>query len=455
MTAAFKRGVTVAILLAAIVVVVILVSGKGGSGHELIVTVPKAESVVVGQDVREAGQKVGAITGLEPVRRGQAARIEMSIDDSAWPLHRGTKLALRFGGTISYNNRYIALTPGQQTGPALADGAAIPTRDATVPIEVDDLLRTFDAPTRTGLRNLFDNGGVTLKQAGPQLRRTLNAAPPAVTQGAAVIHDAIADQASLDTLVKTTDSVVDAVRTADPGVRDLVQGAAATLSTTAERAQGLQESIQRAPVTLRHARTTLASADDTLNEAADLTDRLGPGVAQLRRIAAPLDHLLTTITRVGPNARATLSTASAAAPDLNPLLTRVTGLAPELTSIGKQATHELTCIRPYTPEITGFASTWGDFLSPNDGKDRYIRATLQNFLPASANISPFTSGQLKNLYPGLRFGFPRPPGEVAGQSWFLPECGAGKDAIDPFEDPEARGFNASSSAALARTRVGG
>jgi len=41
----------------------------------------------------------------------------------------------------------------------------------------------------------------------------------------------------------------------------------------------------------------------------------------------------------------------------------------------------------------------------------------------------------------MTYGFPRPPGTDAGQPWFLPQCGAGPDALDPNKDPEARSFN--------------
>jgi hypothetical protein len=33
---------------------------------------------------------------------------------------------------------------------------------------------------------------------------------------------------------------------------------------------------------------------------------------------------------------------------------------------------------------------------------------------------------------------PRPPGWNEGKPWFLPQCGAGPDAVDPTKDPEDR-----------------
>ena len=65
---------------------------------------------------------------IEPAAEGRLARVELTIGDEAWPLTQGTKMILRWGGTVSYANRYIALFPGPAGAPALADGADFPTR---------------------------------------------------------------------------------------------------------------------------------------------------------------------------------------------------------------------------------------------------------------------------------------------------------------------------------------
>jgi hypothetical protein len=62
-------------------------------------------------------------------------------------------------------------------------------------------------------------------------------------------------------------------------------------------------------------------------------------------------------------------------------------------------------------------------------------------LPAPVNTSTATSGDIAKQFPGLRYAFPRPPGYNAGQSWFLPECGAGPEALDASKDPEATHFS--------------
>jgi ABC-type transporter Mla subunit MlaD len=347
-------------------------------------------------------------------------------------------MTLRWGGTVSYDNRYIALAPAAGKAPALRDGATIPARDFHVPVEFDQLLTAFTPGVQRDIRAFFHRGGDAFHAARGPLRDALISAPPALTQVNAVIDDLHADTRSLDVLVRSTGSVVDAIHSADPGLGDLVAGAATTFRATAGQATAMQDTLDRAPSTLAQVRHTLGHADTTLTAASDLAGRIRPGVTQVQRIATPLNHVLGTVVDVGPDARATLAAARRATPSLNPLLTKATALMPSVRSIGRQSVEALRCIRPYTPDIVAFFTNWGDFLSPTDGRDKYIRATVQQLVPAPQNATSQTSADIAKAFPGLRYAFPRPPGYNAGQPWFLPECGAGRDALDPAKDPESR-----------------
>jgi ABC-type transporter Mla subunit MlaD len=435
-----RRGIAVGAIVATVLVAVVLVSG-GGGGHRVFVTVPDATNVIAGQEIRVAGRKVGDIAAIDPVRHGRAVRLALHIEDAAWPLTRGTRFALRWGGTISYSNRFVALTRGPAGAPAIPDGATVPTSSFSVPVEFDQLVGAFTPKVRRDLKALLDRGGVTLRVARPDLRRALLTAPPAVTQASYVLTDLAANQRALDTVIRSTDRVVNAVHTADPGLQRLLSGAATTFDAVASQAGDLQATLATAPATLAAARGTLARADHTLTSAADLTRRLAPGVDQVRKLAAPLNRVLGTVVRVGPDARATLATVRRATPDLNPLLARATELMPQIGSIGRQSVTQLRCIRPYTPDVVSFFTNWGDFLSAGDGKDKYIRANVQSFLPTPNNNVQQSSADIAKAFPGVRYAFPRPPGYNAGQPWFLPECGAGPDALDPAKDPEARSFS--------------
>ncbi|MCW3040214.1 MAG: Long-chain-fatty-acid--CoA ligase [Solirubrobacterales bacterium] len=436
------RRLAVGLLAAATLLVVVLsVAGGRGGGHDVYVTVPKATGVLSGQYIRSAGSIVGRVADISPVDRGRAARLKLHLEDEAWPLPKGSRLTLRWGGTINLFNRYISLKRGPADAAAIADdGGDLPASAFRTPVEYGDLLKVFDKQVRADTKTLLDRGGAELDLAGRPLNRALDVAPPAVGEADTVLGTLADSRENLHTLVHSTSRVVDAIDTASPGLGQLIVAAGTTFNALASDVSSLQSTLSGAPGTLRRATATLRRADGTLRSARQVTDRLAPGVAQLRRIARPLNRVLGTLVEVGPDARATLATARTAAPDVTRVIARLTQLAPQLTSIGRQADVALNCIRPYTPEIASWGPLWGSALANNDGRDNYIRATPIVSLPFPGMASTESSGDIAKKYPGLTYGFPRPPGTQAGQPWFLPECGAGPDALDPSKDPEARTF---------------
>jgi phospholipid/cholesterol/gamma-HCH transport system substrate-binding protein len=424
-------------------VVVIIFAAQGSNRPHIFVLVSNAVNVSSGQDIRLDGLPVGDVASVAPAQDGRAAKLELEFDSQAWPLHRGVRMDLRWGGTLNYANRYIALQPGSPQGATLRAGGTYSAADVgfQAPVEYDQLIGTFTPSTRRGLKSLLENLGPTLATAAPSLHSALGASPPALQQTGQVLEDLATSDASLNALLVSTDRVVNAVQTANPGVGSLVSSAATTFSAVAAEARPLQQTLSDARPALVAAQTLLRHAVPSLQSIGHLAVRINPGITQLRHTAAPLNDVLQRIEQVGPDAESTLAAVRTGAPAVDTLLRTLTSLAPELGAIGSQAAVSLKCIRPYTPDIAAFFSDWGDFGSWSDGKDKYLRAGLTFNPAAGTNAQLDTSAQAIKAYPGESYAFPSPPGYFAGQPWFLPQCGAGRDALNPAGDPESRPFN--------------
>lgn len=443
MTRAQIRRLVVGALLSALGAAAVVAGfGFGSDGDDdrrLVVVVPQATNVIEGQQIRLRGVPVGRVSGIDPVDRGRAARLELTFSDRrAWPVPRGARMTLRWGGTVSFANRYIALDLPSQVRGTYASGARFPAGDFAVPVEFDALLRTFDARTRAGLSDMLQQAGAAVDRSTRSLRGVLDVAPPALEQASAVVRTLQDQRAALRTIVRSGSQVLAAVNASTPDVRALLTGTAATFDAVADEARALQDGLSIAPGVFANVRDTLRRADPTLEAVGRLADRLAPGVTQVRRTAAPLRDTLRTVRSVGPDARDTLATLRRASPELRALLAKTRTLSPTLGRIGRQAVDNLECIRPYTPDIISFFTNWGDFFSVADGKDKIIRAQVQAFLPGITNAMPYDAAAAKKLFPALEYGLPRPPGTNAGQPWFLPQCGAGPEALDPTKDPESR-----------------
>lgn len=438
------RGIPRWLPLSALVagsIAALLVLLGGGSGHSFSVVVPAATNLLPGNEISAAGRKIGTVSRIEPVDRGRAARIVISIDDARyWPLPRDSKLAVRFGGTVSAFNRYLLLERGKRGAP-IPDGGELPAANVTTPVEVDTVVSHFTPPLRRDLRRMIGTSAGLMSRAGPDLHRAIGKAPPVVAATAGLFRDLTGDRQRLETLVSSAGRVVDGVHHASPDLRALLDGAARTFDAIADESDDLKVSLDRLPAALRQTRGTLRRADVTLREARVLTGRLAPGAVELRRAARPLTGVLAGLRDVAPGARKTLRAVDAS--DITATaLGRVAGITPRIGSVGRKAAKELGCLRPYAPEIALFGSVWGDWFSGVDDRDHLARATIQSFLPGPSNSSPYTPEDAVKANPGLEYAFPRPPGLLAGQPWFQPQCGAGPDALDPSKDQEAAHYRA-------------
>ena len=425
------------VFLSIFVIMWLLPTDKGSGSHRIVAVLPEAANVIEGLKLKAGGREIGTVEKLTAVDRGHAARMVLNIDDDVWPLPQGTRFGLRFGGTAAVSNRSIRVDLGPAGAPPMRDGQTIPAKDFATPVEVDQVLAQFDGGRRTNLKAFLNRSGTTLDRSRAGLKGTLTRTPQALEQATAVFEDLNKPEGVLDTVVRRTDAVVDAIHRSDPDVQALLTGAASTVDAIADEQQGLRQTLDQLPAALRQTRSTLGQADGTLERVGELAVRLRPGVRELRRTAAPLDGVLQGVQQVTPDANATLQTVRSAGPGITSLLDRATEVAPQLGSIGDKAVENLKCIRPYAPEIGGLTMTWADFMSWNDDKDKVLRATVQSYIPAQYNNVPLTPAAASNVYSGLKYGFPRPPGYLAGQPWFQEDCGAGKDSIDPAKDAEA------------------
>lgn len=447
------RGVFPKLLIAAVVAVVAVVVatgteagrtmrlgfGLGGpDGHELRLTVPEAVGVIKGARVVEDGRTAGYVTDTDITEDGRA-RLTLTVKDSAWPLPTDTKAILRMSGTIKYTDRFVDITRGRAAR-TFADGAMVPTRQVISPVEFDTIFNTFDGRTRLALKQTLTLTGQAVKEASAPLHRALKSAPPAVSALDAIVRDAGSDTRALSTLVRASSNVVTSVARANPDLRELITGAADTMTAVASESDALKSTLEQTPRTFVAARTTLGRADKTLGALAGLTDQLSPGVAELRRLTAPLTRTLRRVSAVTPDAVATLSTVRRAAPSLNSLLREGSrDLMPRIESIARELKPILSCVRPWTPEIAATFGKWAGFFALGDDRGTVLHGALAP--TPMPNETPLTSAQLHAILPTFGIEFPAVPGTDLDQPWYQPQCNVTADSTNLAKDPEARKFD--------------
>ena len=129
--------------------------------HHLRAAFTSAVSITNGLDVQIDGIDVGKVSKVS-YDDGQAI-VRIGINDDAWPLHRGTTAALRFGTTLGNGTRRVDLHPGPKNAPELPEDGILTTKDTTTPVEFDQLFDTFDKRTRASMQGLFEGVDANLR----------------------------------------------------------------------------------------------------------------------------------------------------------------------------------------------------------------------------------------------------------------------------------------------------
>jgi ABC-type transporter Mla subunit MlaD len=433
--------------------------GTRSEPHHVRAEFTNAFNLVSGLPVDVDGLQVGMISGVQfdHSTPGGGAIVTIGISDSRfWPLHRGTGVQTRFGSTIGNGTRRLDLTPGPASAPAIPDGGIIGTPDTLPTVDVDQILNVFSRSTRTHLQGMLGNLAAGVSGQSLALHDGLNSAPPAVAAANGVFSDLAGDTFALRGLVINADQLTATLAQRAPAISDLVTVAGRTFGVIAAHANGVQQSIQRLPGALTGARGTLAKLDSSVGTLSRLITDLRPGAAKLSPLARAAGPALAELRSIVPTGVATLTQATAAAPSITRLLTRAIPFMPKVQSVTSQLAPMVACIRPYAPELGGAVVAGNSWIStyalerPNAApgitfvgarQGPYVRQHGVRAMPeASASslhaVTPGISTQAFINATGLQYAEPRPPGLSVGQPWFLPQCGAGPDSLNPAKDPE-------------------
>lgn len=431
-----RRLMPIALLTVAAIAAAVVVRAPSAGEHTLRAAFESAVQVVPGQAVRMAGRQVGSVRKVA-LADGEAV-LDLRIDDSAWPLHRGTVARLRYGAAAAYALRFVELAPGPKSAPTLRDGGILTSASTVTPVEFDQIYRIFGPRARRSLQGVLANGSAVLSGRSRHLARGVVEGSAGLQGTADLLGDVGRDPHALSMLVSAGHRTASALRRRDPQLRATVTNAAGTFDELARHAHAQQRALERLPAAFDSSRQSLARLDSSLGGLQALVDDLRPGAAELRRIVPAMRRTLTTLRRTAPLATQTLRSGARSAPSIGRFLGAGTPFMPQLGAAFERLAPMLACIRPYAPELAGFAGTWIGFQGNSDAVGRYARASEQkSLIPVGSSQ---TSKELVDTLKGrLFYAFPRPPGLNAGQPWFLPECGAGPSALDPAEDPEAGG----------------
>jgi virulence factor Mce-like protein len=174
-------------LLVAIVAVFLSYNANSGlpfvPSYDLKAEFENSANLVVGNDVRIGGQRVGSVAEITP-KPGQdggppTAEVQLKLDKQVEPLPVDSTMIIRPRSALGL--KYVEINPGDSEE-GFTPGDTIPAEQAQPePVEIDDVFNTFDLKARRGSQRSLDGFGTALAGRGDDINEAIVELVPLLT----------------------------------------------------------------------------------------------------------------------------------------------------------------------------------------------------------------------------------------------------------------------------------
>jgi phospholipid/cholesterol/gamma-HCH transport system substrate-binding protein len=274
--------------------------------YEVKVAFREATTLAEQADVRIAGVTVGKVDKKELDKGGSRTMVTLNIEEKYAPIPEKAKAILRQKTLLG--ETYVELTPGPRGSPKLDDGGRLANAQVEPTVELDEILRIFDPPTRTAFRDWIRSSAEQIEGRSQDLNFALANLAGFAEDGASVLKVLDDQRGAVKRLVKNTGVVFGALNERDGQLRDLIVNSERTFSATAEQQENLARIFEIFPTFLAESRLTLArlqgfarNTRPLVNALKPVADDLGPTVRDLSILGPDLENLFR---RLEPNIEA-------------------------------------------------------------------------------------------------------------------------------------------------------
>lgn len=416
-------GAVVAILA------LLLLSGGGGQNYRLVFN--DAGALVNGDEVEVGGVPVGSVKSITLTRNWKAV-VTIHVEGRLTPLHQGTSAQIRVPSLSGVANRYIALSPGPNNYPALANGATLQGSNVQSTVDLDQLFDIFNKRTREALQKVFIGSSEQYAGASKALNISTVYFPPSLAAADRFFSELTRDQRLFTSFLVESARAVTTIAAHREHLAGLIQNASTTFHALGGQEANLTAGLRALPRAFKEGSRTFAELPPTLHVLRQLVDVSKPNTKRLAPFFSQLQSLVTGASPVLANFSTSFSKPGSAN-DLTeaarqlPEVARILSTAsPALVRALREAVPYTTPFGPYSPDFMGLFRDFGVGAGYYDANGHYTRV--------SPDFAVFKLGSKNTLTPVS------PQEGMAGiKSGQLRRCpGAGTqpaaDGSSPFTD---------------------
>jgi virulence factor Mce-like protein len=288
-----------------VVVVAVFLAYNANAGLPFVPTytvkaeLPSAANLVVGNDVRIGGSRVGAVSDIQAkrLRTGRTiAIVSMKLEKDVQPLPKDSTILVRPRSALGL--KYVEITRGEQRA-GYPDGATIPLRFAGNPVEFDDLVGMFDDSTRRAIETNTLGFGTAFAGRGESINTAIGAFKPLLRDIIPVARNLSAPDTHLKRMFTELDDAARILAPAAETQASLFVNLNTTMAALAKVARPfIQQSISEGPPSLDAGIRDFPQVRPFLRNTQVLFHDLRPGVRALRTAAPALSSALVIGTPV-------------------------------------------------------------------------------------------------------------------------------------------------------------
>ncbi len=398
------RLLALAALVAAVVLIVVVFFGDDG-GRQYKLMFQTGGQLVPGNQVLVAGQPVGTVDSIDLSDDAQAV-VSVTMDR---PITEGTSAQIRLTSLSGIANRYVALQMGPDSNEELPDGATLEADATTSPVDLDQLIATFDDETRTALQNFFKGSATVYTGNTEEARSTYKYFAPSLQAGERLIAEVNSDQAALSRFLVQGGKVFNAVADRRDDLADFTANGNQALAAIAAENEAFDGALAALPPAMRQANTTFVNLRAAL-------DDLDPMIADLGEVAPELPEFLRDLRPVAQDAipvLADLRTAISKSGDANDLTDSLKDLpaveraartaVPVTVDALADSQHIFEFARPYMPDLVALISKLGPGTGFYDFNGHFLRASaagsnLFEYDAATEDLTAIPRSQIFDAY---------------------------------------------------------
>jgi virulence factor Mce-like protein len=269
--------------------------------YQLEAELPDGANLVVGNDVKIGGSRVGAVSSLAPrtLRNGRViAVVGLKLDKDAGPLPVDSTLLVRPRSALGL--KYVEITRGTSSK-TFADGDTIRLAQAKEPVELDEFFNMFDDKTRAAAQANLQGFGDAFAGRGESINTAIGAFRPLLTDVIPVMRNLASPQTNLSNFISQLSTFSALVAPVAETNASLFRNLDTTMTALDEVAKPyIQDSITGGKPALDEAIEDFPQQRPFIANTTGLMHDLRPGIDALRTAAPPLNDALRTGAKVLP-----------------------------------------------------------------------------------------------------------------------------------------------------------